>query len=170
MSRNSNGGLGCAVLVGAALALWVLMWLFKIAMIVLGVALPIVGVLGGLWMIYHVWAGVGEEKDLEQRREQFDDALDELTALALERLRSTTSAWDEIQRNRGVGTRFETAYFRGEVSPEMQHTLDRVNQLLTTADNLRGQLGDPAVRDDRERRIDLLEEADHIWLELDHLR
>ena len=157
MSRNSNGGLGCAVLVGAALAFWVVMWLFKIAMIVLGVALPIVGVLGGLWMIYHVWAGV-------------DDALDELTALALERLRSTTSAWDEIQRNRGVGTRFETAYFRGEVSPEMQHTLDRVNQLLTTADNLRGQLGDPAVRDDRERRIDLLEEADHIWLELDHLR
>ena len=170
MSRNSGGGLGCAVLIGAALALWLVMWLFKIAMIVLGVALPIVGVLGGLWMIYHVWVGVGEDRDVEQRTEQFDGVLDELTALSLERLRSTTAAWDEIQRNRGVGTRFETAYFKGEVGPEMQRTLDRVNRLLATADDLRGQLADPAVRDDRERRISLLEEADQTWLELDRLR
>lgn len=158
---------GCALVILIVIGFWLLTWVLKIGLILLGAALVIAGVVGAIAAVLRLAALRIATSRLRRRAAVFDREMESLAAVSARLLEQEMGAWDRIQGGRGVGTRLERAYFTGTAPPDIQAVLERVNELMTIGEALVGAFGERVGEADR---VKLAESADHTWLELEHLR
>ena len=108
---QDNPGSGCALIILAGIAVVILAWAIKIGLVILGVVLIVGGALGGVALVLMFWFGVSERPKAQAALSDFDATLAELSTTSARRLSSALTSWDDLQRNRGVGTTRETGSF-----------------------------------------------------------
>lgn len=166
-NKNQGSGSGCAMLIALAIGLAILLWAIKIGLIVLGVVLVIAAVIGAVAVPIFLWIGVGSRSGVQAEVDEFDAALYQLSGESSRRLSGAVTRWDDIQRNRGVGTRLERAYFAESVDAGTQKLFEEVNFYVEYGEEL---LKADTVPGSRADRIDRLQEMDETALQLDALR
>lgn len=167
MSNKNQAGGGCAALIVLGVAIVILAWAIKIGLIILGVALVLGGVLGGVSLIFVFWNGVFERPAAQAALDDFDNTLKNLSTESARRLSSAITAWDDLQRNRGVGTELEKTYFAESVDAATRELFEEVNFHMAYGEELLNPANTPL---DRDRHIDHLHEQDVTTLHLDTLR
>lgn len=166
-NKSQASGGGCAALILLGVAIVILAWAIKIGLIILGVALVLGGVLGGVSLIFLFWNGVFERPAAQASLDDFDNTLKNLTTESARRLSSAITAWDDLQRNRGVGTELEKAYFAESVDAATRELFEEVNFHVEYGEELLNPANTPL---DWDSRIDHLHEQDVTTLHLDTLR
>lgn len=166
-SKNQSDNSGCGLIILFAVAIFILAWAIKIGLVVLGVALIIGGVVGALGALIMFWYGVYERPRTQANLNKFDETLTTLSLESSRRLSSSITAWDDLQRNRGVGTLLEKAYFAESVDPATRELFDDINFHVEYGEELLGPANAPL---DWEKRIDHLKELDTTALHLESLR
>lgn len=167
-SKNqAAGGSGCGLLILLALAIFVLAWAIKIGLIILGVALIIGSVMIAVGGMVLFWTGVYQRPTAQASLDEFDETLTSLSLESSRRLSSSITAWDDLQRNRGVGTLLEKAYFAESVNPATRELFDDINFHVEYGEELLSPANAPR---DWEQRIDHLKELDTTALHLESLR
>lgn len=196
MNDNRGNGpavTGCGALILFAVALWAFLWALKIGMILLGVAMILTAFVGAIALPIYLWSGVRGRRAAEENLAELDAALVTLSNESSGRLRTAVRWWDDLQRNKGVGTRLEEAYFVENSRPldaELRDILVRANTLVeesdrvlqsatTTLPSTAGHTpppgaavptGEDSQATPREECIDQIERSDDLTLELDALR
>ncbi|HIW91301.1 MAG TPA: hypothetical protein H9870_06545 [Candidatus Corynebacterium avicola] len=173
-NRDSAAGAGCGALVLLAVAIWAFLWVVKIGMVLLGVAMIAAAVIGAIAVPVNLWVGVFRRKAARAELAELDTALVTLSNESAGRLRSSVNWWDDLQRNKGVGTCLEEAYFAEGSHPVdagLRGILARANTMVETGDQLLHQtMGTEGMPSTREACIDGIEHCDDLALELDGLR
>lgn len=142
MNDNRGNGpavTGCGVLILFAVALWAFLWALKIGMILLGVAMILTAFVGAIALPIYLWSGVRGRRAAEENLAELDAALVTLSNESSGRLRTAVRWWDDLQRNKGVGTRLEEAYFVENSRPldaELRDILVRANTLAEESDRV----------------------------------
>ncbi|MGO1948036.1 MAG: hypothetical protein ACTH1D_00275 [Mycobacteriaceae bacterium] len=166
-----SGGSGCALILLLGLAFWLLSWVFKIGLVIAGIALITTAVIGAVGVPVYVWLGVYRRSRAQAGIDAFDQAVGQLSLESAGRLRSAIAAWDAVDRKRGIGTTLEGTYFAESVDAETQHIFDRVNTLVSQGEQLltpgHVSVDDPMAR---AERIDHLQAQDMTALQLEDLR
>lgn len=164
---QDSGASGCALFILVALAAAIAAWAIKIALIVIGIAMLIGAVFGGIGLLLFFWFGAYNRSAAQASVDEFTDALDLLTIESDRRLSTAITAWDDLQRNRGVGTALEQAFFAESVDPATRELLDEVNFYVEYGEELLAPIG-PFV--DQDERIDRIRERDETTVQLESLR
>ncbi|WP_027018920.1 hypothetical protein [Corynebacterium sputi] len=158
---------GCALIFIGLIFLAVIAWLFKIAVILLGVVAIGLGSVGALLVVFAVWAARVSRRRVTEEGLLLDASIADLTSRSHARLAVEMTAWDRLQSNRGLGTTLEKAYFHGEVNAETQDLFTSVNGLMEKAEKLRQQ---DVSSQSRRTRIRVAAQIDETWIELERKR
>lgn len=173
-NRDSAAGAGCGALVLLAVATWAFLWVVKIGTVLLGAAMIAGAFIGAIGIPVTLWVGVFRRSAAREGLSELDAALTTMSNESAGRLRSAVQWWDDLQRNKGVGTRLEEAYFTEDSHPvdaELRAVLARANTLVETSDRLlQPTVGAESTHPTREACIDQIERCDDLALELDSLR
>lgn len=168
MSRGNGGGggVGCAALVGVLLVIGLIMWVVGGTLTLLGVLLPIAGVIIGLVMFGYSWLGVY----LGRRNRKEDAALfAELSGMASDsgaRLDQVLLWWDRVQLTRGIGTDYLSRMDQVASADAADPDALRLRELLGEAREVRGLLLDIEQQPDPQRQLKLVNRADRVWADL----
>ena len=164
-SQKSTGGSGCALFIVLALAVWLIAWALKLALIIGGGVLVTGGVVGAVATVIWAWTAVFSDRGVRRGDARLHEVLTELSVLAADSLRGQMAEWDRIQAGRGVGTVLESAYWSEQPTDEQNALFEQVNSLMTRGEQLLA--ADP---DSRPDIIGHLRECDLLTLDLSELR
>lgn len=164
MNNKSSGCLGIFVVL---FVIWLVAWLFKIGVILAGVALIVGAPLAAIVFCVRRWREHRMATEAVAAREKIAADFTELEVASIARLGEEMAQWDRIQLTRGVGTTLESAYFTGQAAPDIQRQLRKANELMESGERLRngfvpGDLGTPLAQ-----RIQHLSQIDSAWIQLE---
>jgi hypothetical protein len=163
MSRRNDDPLGgCATIVLFGLGLALLVWAVKIGLVVLGWLMVVGGVVGAVLGPVVVWYQFSRRPAAQAAVDELDTALAALSAESARRLSTAIRRWDDLQNNRGVGTRLESAYFSDTADDATRTFFSEVSSAVERGEDLLSQDGGAG-------QIDRIQEQDTVTLHLEAL-
>lgn len=164
MNEKSSG---CLAIVVVLFVIWLVAWLFKIGVILAGIALIVGAPLAATVFCVRQWRERRTAMQAVAARAQIAAALTELEVASIARLGEEMAQWDRIQLTRGVGTTLESAYFTGQPAPEVQRLLRETNELMESGERIRNGFVPGDLGTSLTQRIQNLSQVDSLWIRLE---
>jgi hypothetical protein len=139
--RNDDPPGGCATIVLFGIGLVLLVWAIKIGLVVLGWLLIVGGVVGAVLGPAVVWYRISRRPAAQAAMDELDTALAALSAESARRLSTAIHRWDDLQNNRGVGTRRETADFADTADDTTHRFFSQVSSAVERGEDMPSQDG-----------------------------